>query len=195
MKKLLLVLFALFINFLITNAQEYESTDSISVFGDVINWPNGDSYEGGLINGIMEGKGTYTWANGSKYVGQWRNGKRHGFGTEYYPGQGKYIGNWINGIAEGYGVLYFDGNTYVGEWKNFQFNGKGLYDYFNGDRFKGTFVNGEREGNGILVTSDGYIYTGTWKQDKLHGYCKVTHPDGKKETQYWENGTMVSKKK
>ena len=177
----------------LSESEYEESVDTLCASDDIITWPNGDTYEGGIKDGLLDGKGTYTWANGLKYVGQWRKGKKHGFGTIYYTEENKYIGNWINDIAEGYGVMYLDGKTYVGEWKNFKFNGKGLYIYSDGSYSKGTFVDDMLDGKGTYVTKDGYIYTGTWKKDKLHGYCTVTHPDGKKETEYWENGTKVSK--
>lgn len=175
---------------------EYEEiVDTLAEADVIINWPNGDTYEGELVNGIMEGKGTYTWANGVKYVGQWRNGKKHGFGTQYFPEQGKYIGNWINDKAEGYGVMYYNGNTYIGEWKDFKFNGLGIYENSNGDIYKGSFVNNNYEGEGTLVRSDGLVYKGSWKGGYYHGYGTLSNREGKNETGYWENGVLVSKKK
>ena len=40
-----------------------------------------DSYLGKFVDGLPDGKGTYTWANGDQYIGQWDQGRKNGEGT------------------------------------------------------------------------------------------------------------------
>ncbi len=43
-----------------------------------------DTYQGGFINGIQNGRGTYVWANGDRYVGQFKEGEAYGRGMMIY---------------------------------------------------------------------------------------------------------------
>lgn len=41
----------------------------------VLNYTNGDHYEGAFMNGTFEGKGVYYFHTGGKKKGIWKNGK------------------------------------------------------------------------------------------------------------------------
>ncbi len=43
-----------------------------------------DTYQGGFINGVKNGRGTYVWANGDRYIGQFKGGKEYGRGMMIY---------------------------------------------------------------------------------------------------------------
>lgn len=45
-----------------------------SAYGETINFDNGDTYVGGVSNGIPHGNGTYIWSDGRKYVGRFKDG-------------------------------------------------------------------------------------------------------------------------
>jgi len=43
-----------------------------------------DTYEGGFIDGTLDGQGTYVWANGDRYLGRFKKGEPYGRGTMMY---------------------------------------------------------------------------------------------------------------
>jgi hypothetical protein len=49
---------------------------SSSVFAAITytQFDDGDTYEGNLVNDVMNGYGKYTWSNGDIYEGDWVNG-------------------------------------------------------------------------------------------------------------------------
>ena len=64
-------------------------------------YPDGETYQGELMNASKHGKGTLTYADGYKYVGEWKDGKRHGFGIESYPGNVDKAGYWLDDMYVG----------------------------------------------------------------------------------------------
>lgn len=108
-------------------------------------WPNGDLYEGQIINGMPHGMGFYTSANGDKYTGQFKYGKA--------DGQGK--------------MVFANGDTFSGEFRGDAMNGKGKYLYANGDRYMGLFQNDLPHGEGVHVLKSGQVYAGQWEYGRL----------------------------
>ena len=62
----------------------------------IINYSNGDIYEGEFKNGIAEGYGVINYLNGEKYQGEWKNGKAEGFGREFHSDGTKFEGEFHN---------------------------------------------------------------------------------------------------
>lgn len=121
--------------------------NSKSIETCVLNYTNGDKYEGEILNGQREGKGTYFYHNGDKYQGIWSQNKKHGMGTMFYK----------------------DGNMYVGQWKNSEKEGIGVFYSKNGDKYEGEYKNGKKHGNGKLTSPDGTTYQGSFNENKKHG--------------------------
>jgi hypothetical protein len=44
----------------------------------VVEYPNGDHYEGSIIDGKRNGYGVLTYSNKDKYSGNWKDDMRHG---------------------------------------------------------------------------------------------------------------------
>ena len=90
-------------------------------FGKLTKYDDGkleSTFEGNYINGIREGKGTFSHKDGSVAKGNYVNGQLVGFGTR---------------ISE-------NGDKYEGEFLNYREHGKGVYYYANGSKFEGFFV-------------------------------------------------------
>lgn len=51
----------------------------------VLEWPDGTRYEGGVLNGQMEGRGVITWPDGTRFEGNFSNGMREGPGRLVFP--------------------------------------------------------------------------------------------------------------
>ena len=115
-----------------------------------------DQYEGDLVNGVRQGKGTMYFKSGNIYKGDWHNGQMHGFGEFIFKSGEHYVGDFING----------------------KFGGQGRFTYPNGIIYDGSFLNGKREGDGTLFEADGTRYEGNWVNDKLNGMGTKYYKDG-----------------
>ena len=150
---------------------EDEETEHTLVFN------NGDTYDGPLENGLMQGIGTYTfspsgqWA-GQRYEGAFWGNKFHGLGIIYYPNGeeefciyrentklgepekieyqdgGVYYGLVEEGAPHGFGQIdHADGDVYIGGMKSGQPHGIGRHDYSNGTHRLVVFNMGEYKGD------------------------------------------------
>ena len=120
-------------------------------------------YQGEMVNGVREGKGTYTFKDGDKYDGDWVRGKKEGQGTYYFSNGAKYEGNWVQSKMEGKGIFYYkNGDKYDGEWKDNKREGNGIYYYSNGSKYEGEWKNDKKEGNGSFT----YTKKGIWKDNE-----------------------------
>ena len=74
----------------------------------IMNYNNGDKYEGEFKNNLREGKGIMNYNNGDKYEGEWKNNLREGKGIYYYNNNDKYEGEYKNNeIVKGKGEMIF----------------------------------------------------------------------------------------
>ena len=148
-------------------------------------------YIGNFVNGIREGKGTFTFSNGNEYIGNFVDNKSNGVGRMKYNNGDEYLGNWEEGTKEGMGIYtwkngymyigdFKDGKmdgegscfnskgelVYSGEWLKGQIHGKGKYIWNKNKYYEGEFVQGEKHGTGVFYLNSQPVYTGTWKFDK-----------------------------
>ncbi len=108
-------------------------------------WPNGDMYEGQMVNELPHGMGIYTSANGDKYTGQFRYGKA--------DGEGK--------------MVFTNGDSYSGGFREDRLNGKGKYIYANGDHYIGQLLDDLPHGEGVHIVAGGRVYAGQWEYGNL----------------------------
>ena len=66
----------------------------------IINYANGDKYEGGLKGKRKHGYGIFTWADGSTFKGDWKDDKKHGHATFIDASGEELSGYWKNGKFE-----------------------------------------------------------------------------------------------
>ena len=149
---------------------ERPTTDEIIKICESILQKGDSPYQGEMVNGLREGKGTYSFANGDKYEGDWKSNKMEGKGVYTYKDGDKYDGEWVGGKKKGQGIYYFsDGKRYEGNWVQSKMEGKGIFYYANGDKYDGEWKNSKREGKGTYYYSNGCKYEGEWKDGKKEG--------------------------
>ncbi len=104
-------------------------------YAETINYGNGETYEGDLLNGKYHGYGTYIYPDGEKYIGEFKNGSYEGLGT----------------------YIYSDGEKYVGEFKDGLFHGQAVYISSSGRKFTGEYKN-DRPWSGVVYSADGTVH-------------------------------------
>jgi len=144
----------------------------------------GDTYVGNFNNGY-DGYGVYY---GKRldfiYKGYWKNGVPNGYGetisgpNSTNPGW-SYKGEWKDGKHDGYGTLFMGtvgrhaGIKYVGYWGDDKMEGMGKYYWPDGSVYDGHFANDLFDGNSIFIFSDGYKFTGNWRQGYNSEFKKI----------------------
>ena len=103
--------------------------------------PNGDVYEGDLINGKMTGKGRMVFANGNACEGDFVDGKMNGKGKFIWSEKGKW-----------------SGAVYEGDFVEGKLTGKGKITWPDGEVYEGDFVDGKHVGKGKYIRSNGDVY-------------------------------------
>ena len=111
-----------------------------------IDFEDGSSYVGGIIDGMMEGKGIFTSSKNTdnqilKYEGDFKNGKFDGKGILVFHNGDLYDGGFSLGLMHGKGILtykngskyeiYFDDTEIDIEIKNEFINTKIKYNSIN----------------------------------------------------------------
>ncbi|MFI3303069.1 MAG: TIR domain-containing protein [Rikenellaceae bacterium] len=157
-------------------------------------WTNGDSYEGGFIDGRLHGKGVYIFADGDRYEGDFVEDEMHGKGVYICANGDRYEGDYVNGDRYGKGVAtYVNGDKYEGDFAKGNRHGKGVYTYANGDKYEGDFANDKQHGKGIYTCANGNKYEGDYFEDKMHGKGVTTYVDGDKHEGNYADGNRHGK--
>ena len=84
-------------------------------------YPNGDTYDGEILNGMKHGKGTYKWSKGASYDGAWKNDVMSGKGTFLYTSDSypKLVVTFKDGKPNGDGTYTTkNGKSYKTTWKD-----------------------------------------------------------------------------
>eukprot|EP00796_Vickermania_ingenoplastis_P006242 gene6242-4492_t len=158
-----------------------------------------ERYHGQHLNGAPHGQGVMQYRNGDTYDGAWMYGRRHGHGTytsavsgDVYHGpfayncmtgaNGKriwggrdntvYEGGFKDGLRHGHGKMIYSCSStgdpkcfYEGDFYNDRLNGYGSMFYSDGSVFHGAFLNGLPHGEGNAALANG-----TEKPDTYQGH-------------------------
>lgn len=158
----------------------------------VLNFENGDVYKGEFLDGLFDGEGIYIWPNGTLYKGEFKEGMFHGKGIRNWSNGDSYEGYYKNDKKEGTGIYYFaNGDIYNGEFIDDNFEGKGTYYFADGVRYVGEFIDDKFEGKGTIYFPDGAKYAGGFKNDKFEGNGVFTFPNGGTLELKFSDGVMV----
>ena len=84
-----------------------------------VHYPNGNVFEGSMVNGKAEGRAKATFSSGQVYEGEFKKSKFNGEGVMRYTNGDVYKGSFVDGVRSGQGVMtYADGTVYSGTWKD-----------------------------------------------------------------------------
>eukprot|EP01038_Epipyxis_sp_PR26KG_P009605 gene9605-12934_t len=117
----------------------------------IMNYHNGDIYEGHWENGIKQGTGKFVSSTGIIYEGEFSNDDKNGNGV-------------IRNVATN--IIIYDGLFSEGSY-----HGYGTLTHIeNGDIYEGEFINGVKHGNGSYTRAiDNAQCKGIWKGGQLSG--------------------------
>jgi hypothetical protein len=185
----------------------------------VLQWYRDDAlvqrYEGPLVAGKPEGRGTMSYSGGlARYDGEFHLGKRQGQGVLTYPngmrlaatfdngepsgevqvsgGGFDYVGGWLEGKPHGQGRAVYPDGRYEGQFNKGVREGRGAASFPNGNRYEGDWKANQPEGRGTMVFADGTRYEGGWRAGRFHGDGALTAPSGEVREGRWENGAPVA---
>lgn len=131
---------------------------------------DGQIYEGQVDNGYRWGMGTNTWPDGQLYCGEWDNHSRNGRGTHTWRDGRRVNGEWRGGHLNGRVTFSWpNGTSFEGECRMGKKHGRGTHTWASGKLYVGNFVNGKEEGFGSLAHGD-WKYRGQFKAGKREGY-------------------------
>lgn len=144
--------------------------------------PDGEIYEGDVVNGKLTGKGKMLFPDEAIYMGDFVDGKFHGRGSYTFGGDFKgdiYTGEFKNNYFFGKGELKFaSGHVYRGDFLDSQLNGLGIMDYSDGSCYVGEFEQNKKWGMGFFRYANGSIYTGQFVNNKKSGYGQLRYANG-----------------
>lgn len=151
--------------------------------------------------GKRNGKGKWVY-RGNKYNGQWKDDKPHGIGRWTYHTGSVHIGHFVDGaprkgfffsysrvlhpfvceltlFTDGMGILKSaDGTKLIGKFSRGIRKGPGKIIYSNGDVFQGVWKGDRIQGEGRLTCKNALVYVGEWSQNAFHGVGKLSLPTG-----------------
>lgn len=119
----------------------------------VIEFNNGDIYEGSIRKNMLDGVGTYLFSNGNRYEGQFLGGSISGIGIMQFKDGSRYEGYFHEGKIHGDGTLYINKDhnriSVTGFWEESNKLPKNVSIVFpNGDLYEGPLINGKPSENG-----------------------------------------------
>ena len=163
---------------------------------------NGTVYEGEWSKGARSGQGKSVWAEPSassdamktlaEYQGSFENDNPTGDGRGLFVDGCVYEGTFKDSLPHGNGCLvYAGGGTVRGVFSAGEIS-QGQETFPNGESYEGKFELGKRgvrTGDAIVVTNDGSVYEGGYRNNRRNGFGKFTC--GKTGTEYqgkWVGG-------
>ena len=153
--------------------------------------PEGEQYEGELVNGIREGFGRLMYPDGRVYEGEFSAGlPSDSTGVLTFADGHRYSGTFVAGRMHGYGTFEFaNGDVYVGTFDTNSITGTGTYYWRDSNvTYEGTVEDGKLHGYGVMQWPDGRSYNGAFSQDKRHGFGIYLSADGSNYRGFFEEG-------
>lgn len=133
--------------------------------------------------------GPVVLSDGSVYDGQWREGKRLGKGRYFTSSGGLLEGIWNNGLHIYGRVVYPNGDHYEGHYCHMQRSGLGTFQsLYSTNEYTGSWKDDKKHGFGSEKLADGSQYTGYFEEDLRHGEGQLTKGNGDLYTGSFDRG-------
>ena len=157
-------------------------------------YQDGSRFRGYKLDGNKHGKGVLLLSNGSRYEGDWKNDVMSGLGKLYYSsGSLAYEGGFKDNKVHGKGIMH---NERMNDLEN-NFEAKINFENFskvgeNWISFEGIFQNDMKNGIGKWHFSNGDVFIGEFKSDKVEGKGMYISDFGrKKNIGIWKKNLLV----
>jgi hypothetical protein len=150
----------------------------------------------------QDGEAQATHANGDTYTGTYLNGKRHGRGKYVFANGATYEGDYVEGVKDGQGQKNENACCVPACWivvkrrcsySPFIRSPSGSMLSLDGSLYIGGWKNDKREGEGTYqYAKTGDWYQGEWKNNVKHGRGTYFYKsNGSSITGEWSNGQIM----
>lgn len=150
----------------------------------VYQYNHGAIYDGEVVRGKAQGKGTATWPNGMTYVGDFSDGEARGRGIMTSPDGYRVVGEFQNNLIHGQADAVLPAGTVIPTT-----DGKGVKIPV-GVSITGTWSNGHIL-TGKATWADGRAYNGAWVAWKRQAQGTTTYSDGTTACGQWNDTAPV----
>ena len=173
--------------------KENDKAGASGIYKGKYSFPNGNSYDGDMLNGKPYGHGIENNVLGrKKFEGEYKDGERYGHGIEYhYNGEKEFEGEYKDGERHGHGIEYhYNGEKeFEGVYKDGKRHGHGIEYRYDGEKeFEGEYENGKRHGHGIEYSRGNKKFEGEYQEGLRHGYGIEYGGGNKKFEGEYQNG-------
>ena len=139
-----------------TISSEPEQQEQNNCSYGTLTYPNGNIYQGQLLNGQRSGTGRMRFENGDVYQGMWKNDQMCDHDGHYTFGNG----NTYNGSFQM--CSQFASNKFG------MIHGKGILNFIGLGTFEGNFQNGNVHGQGhIMLQGNEAKVEGIWENQSI----------------------------
>ena len=148
-------------------------------------WPDGSEYRGNFIDGDPDGDGLYLYPDGRRKRVTYARGAvtRTRMISNAEPVEGREYGSFV---AAGHYTGWYRGDRVRGYLPD----GRGRMKYPNGSVYTGQWKDGRMHGNGAIRWCDGSAYAAQWVNGKRSGYGTYVWAGGDRYTGHWDDNRM-----
>ena len=159
----------------------------------ILEYSNGDIYNGKFKNDLKDGFGIFRFFNGDTYNGFFKENIRSGFGILKHLNGSIYSGTFNRSIiTNGKCIIKYDnGDEYIGGYHNNMNHGYGIYKWKNGEVYEGNYEINNKHGLGKFTYNDGDIYIGNFKDNYKHGEGKYIYKAGYEYEGIFDNDKII----
>ena len=146
-----------------------------------------------VINGCKQGKGEFFHIEYEKWGEAIWNDDIISKIIKIYVSEDEFIeGDFDSSITGNVRFIDKNNSIYQGYMENSVFIGNVKIEYKNKDVYEGCIKDNDRNGEGIYYFFKGELnmYTGGWRNGKIHGKGILYFRDGKVINGFWENGRL-----